>query len=104
MDAKITIPNNYWDGESSLELEIPWNTPGAIYRLDELLTKDMTVLEFGAGGSTLFYSNRVKHVTSIESQKGWYKKVLDAVKGRINVELILWEAVKDIGFPIGNYN
>lgn len=54
--------------------------------LENLLRADMEVLEHGAGGSTLWFGERVKHVTSIESDLKW----LEAVHERktANVTLI----------------
>lgn len=59
-------------GKDTLEREIPWLTSASIIRLDVLLTKDMRVLEFGCGGSTLFFGRRCKSVDSYESDSDWF--------------------------------
>lgn len=49
----------------------PWLSKKAVDFLASLLRKDMTVLEFGAGGSTLWFASRVAHVTSYENDSDW---------------------------------
>ena len=49
----------------------PWLSDEATQYLENLLTPDMEVLEFGAGGSTLWFASRVKHVTSFEHDPDW---------------------------------
>ena len=39
---------------------IPWLPPAAVNYLDQLLSPEMRVLEYGAGGSTLWLAERVK--------------------------------------------
>lgn len=52
----------------------PWLPYLAIDYLVSLLQPDMTVFEYGSGGSTLFFSQRVKRVISIEHDIDWYHK------------------------------
>ena len=40
---------------SPLEIQLPWISYGAIDFLDGYLKPDMTVYEYGSGGSTLFF-------------------------------------------------
>ena len=67
-------------GSSPLQDKIPWITFGAIRFLKRLLTKEMVVYEFGSGGSTLFFANRVKRVYSVEHDTAWFEKVCVAVE------------------------
>jgi hypothetical protein len=67
-------------GSSPLQDKIPWITFGAIRFLKRLLTKEMVVYEFGSGGSTLFFANRVKRVYSVEHDEKWFQKLTAAVK------------------------
>ena len=73
----INCPDDwqYWIGNLNLELGLPWITPGAIIRLQELLKKDFHVVEFGCGGSTIFFANRRNFVISYESDPEFYEKV-----------------------------
>ncbi len=69
-------------GRETIKRGVPWLTAESILRLDVLLTKDMRVLEFGSGGSTLFFSKRCKSVDSYESDKTWYNKIFRIVESR----------------------
>lgn len=43
--------------------------------LKSYINKDMSVLEFGSGGSTLFFSDNCKNVDSVEEDNKWIKIV-----------------------------
>jgi predicted O-methyltransferase YrrM len=60
-----------------MRYELPWITPEAVVRLNDLLSEDMHVLEYGSGGSTLFFSNRCKLVVSFDSDPLWIIKVIE---------------------------
>lgn len=51
---------------------IPWCTYSFIKFIEPRLKKNFTVFEFGSGNSTLWYSNRVKNIISVESDKEWF--------------------------------
>lgn len=59
---------------------LPWIVYGAIDWLDTYLRGDMTVLEWGSGGSTLFFCKRVREVVSIEHDHVWYEDVSRALQ------------------------
>lgn len=48
------------------------------------LNKDMTVLEWGSGGSTIAIANRVKEIYSIEHDANWYRKMLRVIQSNVN--------------------
>jgi hypothetical protein len=76
-----------------LDLGLPWISLKAIRFLDKFLTKEMTVLEYGSGGSTIFFAQRCKRVISVEDDPAWYAAVharLDAL-GLGNTEVRLCE-------------
>lgn len=50
---------------------IPWWSYGVIDFVAERLTKTMSVLEFGAGGSTVWLAERVAEVVSVENDSKW---------------------------------
>lgn len=87
----ILIPADYWNGKQTLELEYPWLTPGAIVCLDSIVKPDFNILEFGCGGSTLFFARRCKKVISFESKAEWYNQVKKTIidKNITNVEINL---------------
>lgn len=59
----------------------------AICFLDEYLTKDMKVFEWGSGASTIFFIQRCKELTSIEHDIDWYNKIGEAFSYRIGFAL-----------------
>ncbi len=85
-------------GRETVERGVPWLTAESVLRLDVLLTKDMRVLEFGCGGSTLFFSKRCKSVVSYESDKGWFDKISKIIKSRRikNVNLMYFKNREDL--------
>jgi precorrin-6B methylase 2 len=50
---------------------IPWFTYPMVDFLKEKLTKNMTVFEYGCGGSTKWFAKRVAHITAVEDLKEW---------------------------------
>ena len=66
----------------------PWLVKKAVEFLEEYLTKDMTVLEYGSGISTKWIAERVKHIYSIEHSQGYYDEIREKLKGYDNVTLI----------------
>ncbi len=59
-------------GQGGLEIGYPWLTVGAILALEQnVLQPDMRVMEFGSGGSTVFFARRVAHVFSLETNPDW---------------------------------
>ncbi len=52
----------------------PWIAQAATAWLENYLTKDMHVFEWGSGGSTLFSALRTKKVISIEHNYPWFLK------------------------------
>jgi len=67
----------------------PWMTKTTIKFLESIITKESKVLETGAGGSTIWFAERVRKVISFEHKKKWFnlvkerlieKKLLDKVQ------------------------
>lgn len=99
----ILIPANYWDGFHTMDLEIPWITPEAVHSLFLFVKPYHTVLEFGAGGSTLFFSKRAREVLSFETLPPWYGKMGEKLKDPIwsNVRLHLVSTIEECTKIIG---
>jgi len=67
---------NWWTESTPDEIKpVPWMHPAAVLYLESLLTPDMTVIEHGCGGSTLWFSDRVKKVYSFDNNLEWTNKV-----------------------------
>lgn len=64
----------------------PWLHPSATDYLERLLNSEWSVLEHGAGGSTVWFSERVKKVVSVEGDQRWRQFVRE--KAPANVVLL----------------
>lgn len=65
---------------------VPWLNYPIIHFLSERIKPDMTVFEYGAGNSTVWWASRVKQVISVEHAHEWYDALVTTVPA--NVELI----------------
>ncbi len=94
----IKIPSDLVEGSECLDCEVPWMTEAAIYKLDELLKEDDSVLEFGSGGSTIFFSKRCLIVFSVETSQEWGSNVLRSIyiNGLTNVAYEVWDKEEKI--------
>ena len=54
---------------------LPWLPYSMIDFLDERLTRDLSLFEYGCGYSSMWYCSKVKQVTSVENNRGWAEKV-----------------------------
>lgn len=68
--------------KTSLQDNIPWLPYDAIRYLDFLLTKDMRVFEYGSGGSTVWISQRVNILHSVEHDITWHNSVYEALRNQ----------------------
>lgn len=64
---------------------LPWYSYSMVTFLSDRVGPDMRVFEYGSGYSTLWWAERVSHVTSCEHDREWY----DSLKARApaNVDL-----------------
>jgi len=69
---------------------MPWLTREAIEILEERLKPTDVGLEWGAGRSTVWFAQRVAHLTSIEHNDSWYNRVKNVLSDECiqNVELL----------------
>jgi hypothetical protein len=67
------------EGESSLKDEQPWITYKVIDYLKGYLKPEHNVFEYGGGGSTLFFVNRVVKVVTVEHQKEWFNILTETI-------------------------
>jgi hypothetical protein len=67
---------------------VPWMNYSLITLLEERLTEDVKLLEFGSGYSTLFFSRLVGSVTSIESAGEWFETTRQMVGDSANLFLV----------------
>ena len=72
----------------------PWITFPAIDFLNKLSLKDFTILEFGSGASTIYFSDRSKKVISFEFDSAYYPVIIDATQKYMNLEIY------NVDFPL----
>ena len=74
----------------------PWLTYRATKWIDSYLRTQMRVFEYGSGGSTVFFAQRVKKVISVEHNPEWYQVVKETLNELkiFNVEYNLKEPEK----------
>lgn len=72
--------------ENSLNEPIPWLTYSLIDFIEERVNKEMNILEFGAGNSTIWFSKRAKNVTSIEHDVNWIKQISLKMPDNVTLE------------------
>lgn len=79
--------------KGTLDYRIPWLVFSSISFLDKWLNKEMRVFEYGSGGSTLYFAQRVQQVISIDHNSEWYEFAKKAIhsSGFTNIEYTLVE-------------
>lgn len=65
----------------------PWLAPGAIRYLNRTVRREWTGFEWGSGRSTSWLAKRLRSLTSIEHDEGWYALVGARIAHLTNVEL-----------------
>jgi len=73
---------------NAAEEPIPWYTYPAIEFLDQFDFKNLSVFEWGAGNSSLYWAKVAKSVTSVEDDAEWYRKVKKNKSQNLTVMLI----------------
>jgi cephalosporin hydroxylase/Flp pilus assembly protein TadD len=80
---------------------LPWYTYPAIEFLENKLEKHFRVFEFGSGNSTLWFSNKVFQVVSVESDLEWFSYLKKDFPDNVQLDLILDE--EEYAAQINNY-
>jgi predicted O-methyltransferase YrrM len=60
---------------------VPWVTHEAVLFLNDYMAKNpnASILEFGSGSSTVWFSKRTDHLVTIEHNPDWYNRVLSEI-------------------------
>lgn len=92
----IASLKNNKNGRTAFVNQKPWLTFRATKWLDSYLKSYMRVFEYGSGGSTLFFAQRVKEVVSVEHNLDWFNSVRKTLRQMeiSNVEYFLKEPEK----------
>jgi predicted O-methyltransferase YrrM len=59
---------------------VPWVAPAAVEFLEGYLKPTDRMLEFGSGRSTLWFAERIQHITSVEHNPVWYKEISSKIQ------------------------
>lgn len=70
-DTRRWVADNVVFRKSAIEQALPWISWKAIDFLQTYLRPNLRVFEWGGGGSTLFFSRKGCHVTTVESNENW---------------------------------
>lgn len=62
--------------------DVPFYTPKAVHRVQELLSAHSRLFEWGSGVSTLWYAPRVSELISVEHDPVWYEQGRSALASR----------------------
>lgn len=85
MKRKPTDAEMY--GRAALKNGWPWIVPDALDFLNEIVSPDWRVFEWGAGGSTVYFARNCQSVISIEHNTEWIDRVNKMLVGLDNVDL-----------------
>lgn len=101
------IAHNLLNGRTPLDLELPWFSYAAIDFLEDFVIPEMTVCEYGSGGSTLFFARRARTVFSIEDHAAWYGLVTQRLKDKgisnVTLKLCPFDFKAPVGFETSDY-
>lgn len=67
---------------------IPWLSYSFLYFINPRLRRDFEMFEYGSGNSTLFFAERVKSITSVEHDSGWYRAIKNKVRNNTQLHLL----------------
>lgn len=87
--ADIPSYDTFIKGDQVLKAGCPWLTFGAIIALEQIVNPKWRVLEFGSGGSTVFWANNCQSVKSFETDSQWFTAVKNRIQSFTNVQIIL---------------
>ncbi|MFN2235503.1 MAG: FkbM family methyltransferase [Anaerolineales bacterium] len=82
---------------------LPWYTYPAISFLTKRIHSDMVVFEYGSGNSTLWWSQRVSDLVSIEHELEWYNYLKNSIASNVNYKYCALEYGGDYCKAITGY-
>ena len=86
--------------------DFPFLNRHTIAYIETLINKSTRVLEFGAGGSTIWFAQRVKKIVSFENSEKWFYKISDRLKdlGLDNADLFFDPLYWRPGLIVGEFD
>jgi SAM-dependent methyltransferase len=101
------LTHNVINGKTPLDLEIPWFSYAAIDFLEKFVRPEMSVFEYGSGGSTLFFAKRARRVVAVEDNPQWFDWVSRRLKEKglthVTLKLCEFDFKKPVGFENSAY-
>lgn len=83
---------------------IPWMTYSSLHFIRQKLENtSFQVFEYGSGNSTLWFSERVAHITSVEHDTEYYEIVKNKIQSRSNVTYMFADLETDYSKKILDY-
>ena len=64
---------------------IPWMNFAVVKLLEDRLTDNLNIFEFGSGYSTYFYARKVLAVTSVEYDEDWFQLIKSDLPENVNL-------------------
>lgn len=83
---------------------IPWMNYSFIDFLEPRINSSMKVFEYGSGYSTLYLSDKVHSITSIEFDKSWFEKMKGNLNEKDNCEVIYRPDPENYNVAIKEFN
>ena len=84
------------DLEFLIKNDIIWINYKAQNFLKNILNREMCILEYGSGSSTIWFSKRVKNILSIEHNKNYFLLLKKFINKSCNIVLVLKEPKDDL--------
>jgi hypothetical protein len=87
---------------SSVADEMMWVTYPAIRFLKKNLRREMAVFEYGGGGSSLFFANRVSELATVEHDKEWFERFSVLLNAKAEIDWNGMFVAPEKGAPSGD--
>jgi hypothetical protein len=87
--------------------EIPWFDENDLNAIEKILSPKHSVIEYGAGSSTLYFARYARKVNSVDSSRRYVAGVISEAARReltnINLSVADIGVIRDWGWPIDHY-
>jgi hypothetical protein len=82
---------------------LPWYTYPAVHFLSTLNISDLTILEFGGGQSSIWWAQRARSVTTLETDRDWFQEIEKRSKAEGSLECVYCRTEEEqADWPIGS--
>ena len=79
---KDYVLDNIGSKKLHINEELPWITRESFHFINSVLSDNLSIFEFGSGGSSIFFLKRAKHFVSVEHNSDWYQKVSHLINSK----------------------